>query len=90
MLILLTLYMCVGNGLETCMWFGYNPQILFCHFPQFELSLFSGILTINICRQYVLSEGKRLFQALLLLTYADSMYFLRVNPPIDFTFSDDS
>ena len=53
---------------ETCMWFGYNPQILsLC--LQFELSLIS--------------------QALLLTTYVDSMYLVRVTPPINFTFSDD-
>ena len=26
------LNMCYGLGHMTCMWFGYNPQIIFCHF----------------------------------------------------------
>ena len=38
---------------------------------QFELSLFSGIITIKII-------------------YVDSMYLVRVTPPINFTFSDGS
>ena len=60
MLILLKLHRCFGHGLKTCMWFGYNPQIIdyiLSLFLQFELSLFSGIITINICRQYVPCEG---------------------------------
>ena len=32
MLILLKLHRCFVHGLKTCMWFGYNPQIRFCHF----------------------------------------------------------
>ena len=31
-----------------------------------------------------------IFQALLLSTYIDSMYLVRVTPPMNFTFSDDS
>ena len=31
-----------------------------------------------------------IFQALLLSTYVDSMYLVRVTPPMNFTFSDDS
>ena len=69
MLVLLKLHRCFGHGLKTCMWFGYNPQIRFCHFFRNELSL---------------------FQALLLATYVDSMYLVRVTPPINVTFSDDS
>ena len=66
MLILLKLHRSIGHGLKTCMWFGYDPENRFCHFfPQFELSLFSGINTINICRVWI-------------------------NPPINFTFSDNS
>ena len=30
------------------------------------------------------------FQALILSTYVDSMYLVWINPPINFTFSDDS
>ena len=59
----------IGHGLKTCMWFGYNPQIRFCHFFH-NLNVF--------------------FQVLLLSTCVDSMYIECINPPINFTFSDDS
>ena len=52
-----------------CMWFGYNPRIIFCHFFR----------NLNLV----------FFQALLLSTYVDSMYLVRVTP-INFTLSDDS
>ena len=40
---------CLGYGLKICMWFGYNPQIIFCHFfLQVELSHFSGIIYNNV------------------------------------------
>ena len=61
---------CFGYGLNTCMWFGYNPQIIFCH----------SFRNLNLV----------FFQALLPSTYVDSMYHVRVTPPINFTFSDDS
>ena len=32
MLILLKLHRSIGHGLKTCMWFGYDPEIRFCHF----------------------------------------------------------
>ena len=32
-LILLKLHRCFGHGLKICMWFGYNPQIIFCPPP---------------------------------------------------------
>ena len=39
----LKLYMCHGHGLKICMWFGYNPWIIFYHFfSQFDLSHFFG------------------------------------------------
>ena len=68
--ILLKLHRCFGHGLKTCMWVGYNPQIIFCHFFR----------NLNLV----------FFQALLPSTYVDSMYLVRVTPPINFTFSDDS
>ena len=49
MLILLKLHRSIGHGLKTCMWFGYNPQIRFCHFfRNLNVVFFSGINTINI------------------------------------------
>ena len=63
MLILLKLHRCFGHGLKTCMWFGYNPQILFCH-------LFRNLNLV-------------FFQALLLSTYVDSMYLVRVTTGVN-------
>ena len=59
------------------MWFRYNPQINFYHFfCKLNLVIFLALLVI--------------FQALLLSTYVDSMYLVRVTPLMNFTFSDDS
>ena len=54
--IFLKLYRCFCHGLKMCMRFGYNPQIIFCHFYfflHFELGHFSGANTINRYRQWV-------------------------------------
>ena len=61
----LKLHRCFGHGLKMCMWFGHNPQIIFCHFFS-NLNFF--------------------FHALLLSTYVDSMYVVRVTPPKFFFF----
>ena len=37
-----------GHGLKICMWFGYNPQIIFVAFLQVGLSHFSGIIYNNV------------------------------------------
>ena len=68
--ILLKLHRCFVHGLKICIWFGYNPRIIFYHF---------------FCKLNLV-----IFQALLLSTYVDSMYLVRVTPPMNFTFSDDS
>ena len=60
--ILLKLHMCFGHDLKTCIWFGYNPQIIFFTFPAISISSF--------------------FQALLLSTYVDSRYLVRVTHTI--------
>ena len=54
-LILLKLYRCLDHALKICMRFGYNPQNNFSHifFFQFELSHFSGILTMKVNGQWV-------------------------------------
>ena len=70
MLILLKLHRSYGHGLKTCMWFGYDSEIRFCHFFR----------NLNLV----------FFQALILSTYVDSIYLVWINPPINFTFSDDS
>ena len=41
--ILLKLHWCFGYGLKICMWFGYNPQIIFVTYSQVELSHFFRI-----------------------------------------------
>ena len=68
--ILLKLHRCFVHGLKICMWFGYNPQIIFYHF---------------FCKLNLV-----IFQALLLSTYVDSMYLVRVTPPMNLSFSDNS
>ena len=52
--ILLKLYRCCDHALKICMWFGYNPQINFCHFfRNLNLAIFAGILTLKVNRQWV-------------------------------------
>ena len=55
-LILLKLYRYLDHALKICMGFGYYPQINFSHFfffLQFELSVFSGFLTMKVNGQWV-------------------------------------
>ena len=47
------IHRCFGHGLNICMWFGYNSQIILSLFPQVELSHFSGIFTIKVNRKWV-------------------------------------
>ena len=45
MTIPLKLYRCLRHGLKMCISFGYNPQIIFCHFSlQVELNHFPDII----------------------------------------------
>ena len=45
MLVLLKLHRCFVHGLKMCMWFGYNPQIRFCHFLRnLNLVFFQALL----------------------------------------------
>ena len=47
--ILLKLYRCCDHALKICIWFGYNPQINFCHFfRNLNLAIFSGIFTMKV------------------------------------------
>ena len=52
-LILLKLYRCCDHALKICISFGYNPQINLSLFSQFELSHFSGILTMKVNGQRI-------------------------------------
>ena len=65
--ILLKLHRCFGYGLKMCMWFGYNPQIIFCHFFR--------NLNFVFFRHYNYQQD-----------YVDSMYLVRVTPPIPLLF----
>ena len=48
------LYRHHDHALKICIWFGYIPPIIFCYFfSQFELSHFSGILTMKVNGQWV-------------------------------------
>ena len=52
--ILLKLYRCLDLALKMCMWFGYLIlRLIFDTFLQFELSRFSGILTMKMNGQWV-------------------------------------
>ena len=52
--ILLKLYRCCVHALKICMWFGYNPQINFCHFfRNLNLAIFSDIFTMKVNGQWV-------------------------------------
>ena len=55
--IVLKVYRCLGHGLKVCMLFGYNPQIIFCHFFTTWTSNFSSqsekVLDI-MCKQLLL------------------------------------
>ena len=78
MLVLLKLHSCFVHGLKMCMWFGYNPQIRFGHFLR-NLNLF-------FFQALILSTYGPLWY--IVSTYVDSMYLVRVTPPINFTSSD--
>ena len=45
----LKLYRCFCHGLKICMWFGYYPEIIFCHF-------FCSLNLANFRRFYYQSE----------------------------------
>ena len=62
--------MCYGHGLKICMWFGYNPWVIFCHFffSQFELSHFFGHfcewIEGTLCAQLLLQFNTDTFETL--------------------------
>ena len=56
--IALKLYMCYGHGLKKCMWFGYNPQIIFVIFSQF-FRAFS-----RVCAELLLQFNTDTFETL--------------------------
>ena len=65
----LKLYMCYGHGLKICMWFGYNPWIIFCHFfHNFNLVIFfwhfSEWIEGTLCAQLLLQFYTDTFETL--------------------------
>ena len=67
-LILLKLHRCFGDGLKICMWFGYNPQIIFYHFfCYFNLGIFLAFLlagdinslNLLVCFSYKLGSSEQ-------------------------------
>ena len=65
----LKLYTCYGHGLKICMWFGYNPWIIFLSFfSQFELSHFFGHFSNwiegTLCVQLLLQFNTDTFETL--------------------------
>ena len=66
--ILLKLYRCFCQGLKICMWFGYYPEVMFCHFFRH--------LNLVIFRRFYYQSEKivgTLCAQLLLQFYADSI-----------------
>ena len=65
--ILSKLYRCFSHGLKICMWFGYYPEIIFCHF-------FRNLNLVIFRRFYYQSERivGTLCAQLLLQFYIDS------------------
>ena len=67
--IYLKLYMYYGLGLKICMWFGYIPWIIFCHFFH-SLNLviffgnFSGWIEGTLCAQLLLQFNTDTFETL--------------------------
>ena len=69
----LKLYRCFCHGLKICMWFGYYPEIIFCHFFR--------RLNLAIFRRFYYQSEKivgTLCAQLLLQFYADSFETLQV------------
>ena len=47
----LKLYRCFCHGLKICIWFGYYPEIIFCHFfRSLNLAIFLGVFTNKVNR----------------------------------------
>ena len=67
--IILKLCVCFCHGMKMCMWFGYNCQIIFCHFFHIVNSHFSP--------QYI-GSGYLLWAQLLLQFYTDCFETLHV------------
>ena len=93
--ILLKLYRCLHHALKIYTWFGYNPQINFCHlFLQFELSHFSGIFTMKVNGQWVhcVRNSSYSFIPILLKLYRCCDHALKIcmwfgyNPQINFCY----
>ena len=62
--ILLKLYRCFCHDLKICMWFGYYPEIIFCHFfcnlnlVIFKCTIMAGdINSLNLLVYTIFQEG---------------------------------
>ena len=71
-LILLKLYLCCDHALKICIFFGYNPRIIFCHFSFHNLNLpgshffghFSEWIEGTLCAQLLLQFNTNTFETL--------------------------
>ena len=81
--ILLKLHWCFGHGLKICMWFGYNPQIIFClFFRKLNLAILTGIIDNNVMdREYLVGPTP---PTVLYQFFRNFMWF-GYNPQINFT-----
>ena len=64
--ILLKLYRCFCHDLKICMWFGYYPEIIFCHFfcnlnlVIFKCTIMAGdINSLNLLVSSLISPEKK-------------------------------
>ena len=69
--ILLKLYRCFCHDLKICMWFGYYPEIIFCHFfcnlnlVIFKCTIMAGdinslnLLVLNMKMPYLMACKKK-------------------------------
>ena len=66
----LKFYIYYGHGLKICMWFGYNPWIIFCHFfhnlnfLSHFFGHFSGWIEGNLRAQLLLQFNTDTFETL--------------------------
>ena len=74
--ILAKLHWCFGYGLKICMWFGYNPQIIFCYFlNKLNLAIFPAFSIANrMDRGYLVGATPPTVFLLILKLFHDSSY----------------
>ena len=81
-----TLHRCCNHALKICMWFGYNPQINFCHFIRnLNVAIFRHFDNESECTvgtlfaQHLLQFHANSFKTLnMLLAWSEDMHVVRI------------